>query len=80
MAPKSIPNSDEISGVAPLGTPVVAQTAFGYQKWAPNAPKVVAMIEKSIKDDTKEPPIAKKNSKNQVFSEPGLADCAKRSL
>ena len=56
--------TDVILGVAPLGAPLVAQTAFGHQKWAPTAPKVLPMIEKSTKNDTKEAPRLKKNSKS----------------
>ena len=60
MTPKSIPKDEGISGVAPLGAPLVAQTAFGHQKLAPSAPKVLPMIEKSTKNDTKEPPDCEK--------------------
>ena len=56
MTPKSVPKDNFISGVAPLGAPVVALTAFGHQKLAPRAPKVPPTINKSIKNDTKEPP------------------------
>ena len=52
MTPKSIPKDDFISGVAPLGAPLVALTSFGHQKLAPRAPKVFPMIEKSTKNDT----------------------------
>ena len=78
MTLKSVPKDDFISGVAPLGAPLVAQTAIGHQKLAPSAPKVLQMIKKSTKNNTKEPPIAKKNSRIQFVSEPGPADCAKR--
>ena len=78
MTPKSVPKDDFISGVAPLGAPLVAQTAFGHQKLPPRAPKVPPMIEKSTKSDPKEPPIAKKSFQIQAFWEPGPADCAKR--
>ena len=46
MTPTWIPKNDFILGVAPLGEPLVAQTALGHQKWAPSAPKVLPMIEK----------------------------------
>ena len=44
--PKSVPKRDTILEVAPLGVPLVAQTAFGHQKWAPSAPKMLPMIER----------------------------------
>ena len=78
MTPESFLKDDFLSGVARLGAPLGAQTAFGHQKLAPSTPKVLPMIEKSTKNDTKEPPIAKKKSRIQSFSEPGPADCAKR--
>ena len=53
VTPKSIQKSEGTSGVAPLGAPLVAQTAFGHQKLAPSAPNVLPMIEKSTKNDTK---------------------------
>ena len=56
MIPKSIPKDAGISGVAPLGAPLVAQTAFGHQKLVPSAPKVIPIIEKSTKHDTKDLP------------------------
>ena len=54
MTPKSVPKDEFILGVAPPGAPLVAQTAFGHQKFAPNTPKVLPMIEKCNKNDTKE--------------------------
>ena len=56
MISQRFQNRDFISGVAPLGAPLVARTAFGHQTFAPRAPKVPPMIEKSTKNDTKEPP------------------------
>ena len=64
MTPNSVPKDDFISGVAPLGAPLVAQTAFGHQKFAPSAPKLLSMIEKSIKNHTKEPPDCEKKLSN----------------
>ena len=46
MTPKWVPETDFISGVAPLGAALVAQTDFGHQKWVPSAPKVLPRIEK----------------------------------
>ena len=46
MTPKSVPKDEFISGVAPLGAPLVAQTAFGHQKLVPSAAQVLPMIEK----------------------------------
>ena len=60
MTPKSIPKDEFISGVAPLGAPLVAQTAFGHQKLVPSAAQVLPIIEKSTKKDTKEPPNCEK--------------------
>jgi hypothetical protein len=60
MTPKSVPKDEGISGVAPLGAPLVAQTAFGHQKVVPSAAQVLPMIEKSIKKNTKEPPQLRK--------------------
>ena len=40
------PKKDPISGMAPLGAPLVAQTASGHQNWDPSAPKALPMIEK----------------------------------
>ena len=78
MTPKSVPKDEFISGVAPLGAPLVALTAFGHEKLAPRAPKVPPMIEKQPKLTPKSPPIAKKSFQVQAFWEPGPADCAKR--
>ena len=36
--------------------PLVAQTVFVTKKWAPSAAKVLRMIEKLTKNDTKESP------------------------
>ena len=52
---------------APPGAPLVAQSAFGHQKWSPSSPKVLPRIE--TKNDIKETP---------DLSGTGLADCAKR--
>ena len=60
MTPKSVPKDDFISGVAPLGAPLVALTAFGHQMLPPKAPKVPPMIEKSTKNDLKEAPDCEK--------------------
>ena len=68
MTPKSIPKSEAISRGAPLVAPLVAQTAFGHQKWTTIASKVFPMIEKSVKHDTKEPPdCAKELQKSSRF-------------
>ena len=55
-APKGLQKGEGISGQTLLGPPLVAQTAFGHQKLAPNAPKVLPMIKKSTNKDTKEHP------------------------
>ena len=67
MTPKSVPKDEFISGVARLGPPLVALTAFGHQKLAPRAPKVPPMIEKSTKSDPKEPPDCEKELPNSSF-------------
>ena len=67
MTPNSVPKDDFISGVAPLGAPLVAQTAFGHQKLAPSAPKVLQIIEKSTKNDIKEHPDWEKELPNSSF-------------
>ena len=67
MIPKSVPKDEFISGVAPLGAPLVALTAFGRQKLAPRAPKVLPKIEKSTQNDTKEPPDCEKELPNSCF-------------
>ena len=67
MTPKSVPKDDFISGVAPLGAPLVALTAFGHQKLAPRAPKVLPMINKPTKNATKEPPDCEKELPNSSF-------------
>ena len=67
MTSKSVPKDEVISGVAPLGAPLVALTAFGHQKLAPRAPKAPPMIEKSTKNDTKEPPDCEKELPNSSF-------------
>ena len=59
-----MPKDELISGVAPLGALLVAQAAPGHQKLAPSAPKVLPMIEKSTKNDTKEPPDCEKELPN----------------
>jgi hypothetical protein len=70
MTPKSVPKDEVISGVAPLGAPLVALTAFGHQKLAPSAAQVLPMIEKSTKNDTKEPPNYEKEPEVQAVPEP----------
>ena len=65
--PKSVPKGVFISGVAPLGAPLLALTAFGHQKLAPKAPKVPPMIKKSTKNYTKEPPDCEKELPNSSF-------------
>ena len=67
MTPKSIPKDDFISGVAPLGAPLVALTAFGHEKLPPKAPKVPPMIEKSTKNYLKELPDCEKELPNSSF-------------
>jgi hypothetical protein len=68
MTPNSVPKKDEgISGVAPFGAPLVAQTAFGHQKLVPSAAQVLPMIEKSTKKNTKEPPNCEKDALNSSF-------------
>ena len=67
MTPKSVPKDEGISGVAPLGAPLVAQTAFGHQKLVPSAAQVLPMIEKSTKKDTKETPNCEKELPNSSF-------------
>ena len=68
MTPKSVPKDEGISGVAPLGAPLVALIAFGHQMLPPRALKVPPMIEKSIKNDFKEPPDCEKRaSKFKLF-------------
>ena len=67
MTPTSVPKNDFISGVAPLGTPLVALTAFGHEKLAPRAPKVPPMIEKTTKTDTKESPDCEKELPSSSF-------------
>ena len=52
----------------PPGAPLVAQTAFGHQKWAPSAPKVLPMIENWTKHDTKEPPDCEKELQKSSLS------------
>ena len=67
MTPKSVPKDDFISGVAPLGAPLVALIAFGHQMLPPRPPKVPPIIEKSTKKDTKEPPNREKELPNSSF-------------
>ena len=57
-----MPKSEGTSGVALLGTPLVAQTASGHHKWVPRAPKVLPMIKKYTKNNTKEPPRLRKRA------------------
>ena len=67
MTPKSVQKDEGISGVAPLGAPLVALTAFGHQKLPPRAPKGPPMIEKSTKNDPKEPADCEKELPNSSF-------------
>ena len=67
MTPKSFPKDEFISGVAPLGAPLVAQTAFGHQKLVPSAAQVLPMIENDSKITPKSPPIPKKLQKSSPF-------------
>ncbi len=78
MTPKWVPKSEGILGVAPPGAPLVAQPVFGPQKWSPALPKCSQWSKNKPKIIPKSPKIAKKSSKSQAFSGPGLADCAKR--
>ena len=67
MTPKSVPKDKGISGVAPLGAPLVALTALGHQMLPHRAPKVPPMIEKSTKNDLTEPPDCEKELQNSSF-------------
>ena len=67
MTPKSVQKDEGISGVAPLGAPLVAQTAFGHQKLVPNAAQVLPIIKKSTKKNTKESPNCDKELPNSSF-------------
>ena len=51
VIPKSLPKNEWIWGVGAL---LVALTAFGRQKWAHSAPKVLPTIKKMANHDTKE--------------------------
>ena len=55
------PKSDTFSGVAPPGTPLVAQPALGHQN-SPRAPRVLSMVEKRTKDETQEPQDCEKDA------------------
>ena len=61
MPPKWNQKSDFIWGKIPLGAPLVVQTVFVIKKWAPSAPKELPMIEKCLKNDTKELPDCETN-------------------
>ena len=68
MTPKSVPKDDFISGVVPLGAPLVALTVLGHQTLAPSGPKVPPMIQKSTKNDTKDTlQLRKKTPKFKFF-------------
>ena len=67
MTPNSLPKDDSISGGAPLGAPLVAQTAFGHQKLAPSAAQSASSDRKINKNDTKEPPDCEKELLNSSF-------------
>ena len=70
LTPKSVPENEAISGVASLGAPVVAQTALGHLKWAPSASKVLPVIQKYGKPDTKEIPDCEKELQKSSFFGP----------
>ena len=63
LTPKWVPKSEGISGVAPLGAALVAQTGFVIKKWASSASQVLPRIEKSS-------PSVKTRIKSRHFSEP----------
>ena len=68
MTRELVPKREGISGVAPLGAPLLAETAFGHQKKAPSSPKVLPMIEKCAKHNTKAPnDCEKKLQKRSLF-------------
>ena len=69
MIPKWVSKNEGISGVAPLGAALVAQTDFFMaKKYATSAPKVLSTIEKSIKNVTKELPDCEKDfQKSSLF-------------
>ena len=67
MTPRSVPKDEGISGVAPLGAPLVALTAFWASNVAPKAPKVPPILEKSTKNNLKEPPDCEKELPNSSF-------------
>ena len=62
MIPNSLPKDKFILELPPLVAPLVAQTVFGHRKLGPSAAQVLPMIEKSTKNDTKEPPNCETNS------------------
>ena len=62
MTPKSGPKDNFISGVAPLGAPLVA-----LPKLVPRAPKALRMIGKSTKNDAKEPPDCEQKASKYKF-------------
>ena len=64
MTPNSLPKNEFILGLPPLVAPLVAQTVLGHQKLAPSAAQVLPMIEKSTKNDTKEPSNCEKELPN----------------
>ena len=68
MTPKSVPKDEGISGVAPLGAPLVAQTAFGHQKLVPSAAQVLPKIRKiNKKRHQRDPQLRKRAPKFKLF-------------
>ena len=67
MTPKSVPKDEVISGVVPLGAPLVAQTVFGHQKLVPSAAQVLPIIEKSTKKHQRAPQLRKIAPEFKVF-------------
>ena len=65
--PNRSPKNKGISRVAPLGAPLVAQTAFVPQKWAPALPKYFQWSKNEPSMTPKSPLIVRKSSKSQAF-------------
>ena len=68
MTPKSIPQSKGILGGGASWGTFGGPNRFWTLKWAPTVPKVLPMIEKLTKNDTKEPQDCEKElQKSSLF-------------
>ena len=78
VTPKSLPENEWIWGLPPLGALWSPKQLLGIESKPPALPKCFQQSKNKPNIIPRSPSIVKKSSKSQAFSEPSLADCAKR--